>query len=123
MVKCHVVRKDRVRTKEHVELTRLKLSMDPLPLDRRSGARQERPRHTGLREQGASLVGILTCQNACRCHDTGLGAAIGSHSQRAGGNGRLAGADVAQQQTVHHTAAIAHVMQDVLECGLLLVTQ
>ena len=52
-----------------------------------------------------------------------MGAAIGGNSQRAGGNGRLAGTDVAQQQTVHHTAAIAHVMQDVLERGLLLVAQ
>ena len=123
MIESHVVRKDRVRTKEHVELTGLELSVDLFALSRRGGARQQCPRHTDLREQRASLVGILTCQHARRRHDTGLGAAIGSHGQRAGGNGRLAGADVAQQQTVHHALAIAHVMQDVLECSLLLVTQ
>ena len=97
--------------------------MDPLALGRRRSARQECPGHASLREQGASLVGILTCQNACRRHDTGLGARIRRNSKRASGNGRLAGADVSQQQTVHHTATIAHVMQDVLECSLLLVTQ
>ena len=62
-------------------------------------------------------------QHARGRHNAGLRAAIGSHSQRAGGNGGLTGTDIAQQQTVHHAPAIAHVMQDVLECGLLLVAQ
>ena len=61
MIESHVVRKNRVRTKEHVELTGLELSVDPFALGRRCGSRQQRPRHTSLREQGASLVCILTC--------------------------------------------------------------
>ena len=62
-------------------------------------------------------------QHARGRHNAGLRAAIGSHSQRAGGNGGLAGTDIAQQQTVHHAPAIAHVVQNVLERGLLLVAQ
>ena len=62
-------------------------------------------------------------QHARGRHNAGLRAAIGSHSQRAGGNGGLTGTDIAQQQTVHHAPAIAHIVQDVLERGLLLVAQ
>ena len=62
-------------------------------------------------------------QNARGRHNAGLRTAIGSHSQRAGGNGGLTGTDIAQQQAVHHAPAIAHVVQNVLECGLLLVAQ
>ena len=62
-------------------------------------------------------------QNARGRHNAGLRAAIGSHSQRASGNGGLTGTDIAQQQPVHHAPAIAHIMQDVLERGLLLVAQ
>lgn len=62
-------------------------------------------------------------QNARGRHNAGLRTAIGSHSQRASGNGGLTGTDIAQQQAVHHAPAIAHVVQNVLECGLLLVAQ
>ena len=110
-------------TKEHIELAGLELGMNLFALGRRCRTRQERPGHTGLREQGAGLIGILTCQHARGCHNAGLGAAIGSHGQRTGGNSGFTGTDVAQQQTVHHAAAIAHVIQDVLECSLLLITQ
>ena len=61
MIESHVVRKNRVRTKEHVELTGLELSVDPLAPGRRCGSRQQRPGHASLREQRASLIGILTC--------------------------------------------------------------
>ena len=65
----------------------------------------------------------MTRQYARGRHNAGLGAAIGRNRQRAGGNGGLTGTDVAQKQTVHHATAIAHVMQDVLECSLLLIAQ
>ena len=65
----------------------------------------------------------MTRQHARGRHNAGLRAAIGSHSQRAGGNGGLTGTDIAQQQAVHHAPAIAHIAQDVLERGLLLVAQ
>ena len=123
MLKRHVVRKDRVGSKEDVELARFQLRMDLLALGRRRGTRQERPRHASLGEQGAGLIGILARQHARRRHNAGLGARIGRDSQRASGDGRLAGTDVAQQQAVHHAPAIAHVVQDVLERGLLLVAQ
>lgn len=123
LLERNVIRKDRVGAKEDNELAGLQLLMDPLALGRRSGTRQQRPRYTGLREQGAGLIGILTRQHARGRHDTGTGAAIGRNRQRAGGNGGLAGTDIAQQQAVHHAPAIAHVMQDVLERGLLLVAQ
>ena len=123
MLERNVIRKDRMGAKEDIELAGLQLLMDPLALGRRSGTRQQRPRYTGLREQGAGLISILARQHARGRHNAGLRAAIGSHSQRAGGNGGLTGTDIAQQQTVHHAPAIAHVMQDVLECGLLLVAQ
>ena len=110
-------------TKEHVEHARLEPSMNLFTLGRRRGARQERPGHASLREQGAGLIGILTRQHARGRHDARLGAAIGRNRQCAGGNGGLTGTDVTQQQTVHHTTAIAHVMQDVLKCSLLLIAQ
>ena len=123
MLERNVVRKHRVGAKEDVEFARFQLGMDPLALGRRRGARQERPGHASLREQGAGLIGILTRQHARGRHNAGLRAAIGSHSQRAGGNGGLASTDVAQQQAVHHAPAIAHIAQDILERGLLLVAQ
>ena len=115
--------RDSVGTKEDIELARFQLRMDLLALSRRRGTRQERPGHASLREQGAGLVGILARQHARRRHNAGLSSRIGRDSQRAGGDGCLAGTDVAQQQTVHHAPAIAHVVQDVLERGLLLVAQ
>ena len=123
MLKRHVIRKDRVGSKEDIELARFQLRMDLLALGCRRGTRQERPGHAGLREQGAGLIGILARQHARWRHNAGLGAAIGRNGQRAGGDGGLAGSDVAQQQAVHHAPAIAHVVQDVLERGLLLVAQ
>ena len=123
MLKRHVIRKHRVGAKEDIELARFQLGMDPLALGRRRGARQERPGHASLQEQGAGLIGILTRQHARGRHNAGLRAAIGSHSQRAGGNGGLTGTDIAQQQAVHHAPAIAHIAQDILERGLLLVAQ
>ena len=123
VLKRHVIRKDCVGSKEHVELARFQLGMDLLALGRRSGTRQKRPGHAGLREQRAGLIGILARQHARGRHNAGLRAAIGSHSQRAGGNGGLTGTDIAQQQTVHHAPAIAHIVQDILERGLLLVAQ
>ena len=123
VLKRHVIRKDRVGSKEDVELARFQLGMDLLALGRRRGTRQERPGHTGLREQGTGLIGILARQHARRRHNAGLSARIGRDSQRAGGDSRLAGTDVAQKQAVHHAPAIAHVVQDVLERGLLLVAQ
>ena len=123
MLKRHVIRKDRVSAKEDVELARFQLRMDPLALGRRRGTRQERPGHASLREQGAGLIGILARQHSRRRHNAGLSARIGRDSQRASGDGRLAGTDVAKQQAVHHAPAIAHVVQDVLERGLLLVAQ
>ena len=110
-------------TKEDVELARFQLRMDLLALGCRRGTRQERPGHAGLREQGAGLIGILARQHARRRHNAGLSARIGRDSQRAGGDGRLAGTNIAQQKAVHHAPAIAHVAQDVLERGLLLVAQ
>ena len=65
----------------------------------------------------------MTRQHARGRHNAGLRAAISRNRQRAGGNGSLTGTDVAQQQTVHHATAIAHVMQDVLKCSLLLIAQ
>ena len=62
-------------------------------------------------------------QHARGRHNAGLRAAIGSHSQCAGGNGGLTGTDITQQQAVHHTPVIAHIAQDILERGLLLVAQ
>ena len=97
MLERHIIRKDRMGTKEDVELARFQLRMDLLALGRRRGTRQERPGHTGLREQGAGLIGILARQHARRRHNAGLSARIGRDSQRAGGDGRLAGTDVAQQ--------------------------
>ena len=123
MLERNVIRKNRVGAKEHVKLARFQLCMDALALCGRRGTRQKCPGHAGLREQRAGLIGILARQHARGRHNAGLRAAIGSHSQRAGGNGGLTGTDIAQQQTVHHAPAIAHVMQDVLECGLLLVAQ
>ena len=123
MLERNGIRKHRMGAKEHVKLARFQLGMDALALCGRRGARQKRPGHAGLREQRAGLIGILARQHARGRHNAGLRAAIGSHSQRAGGNGGLTGTDIAQQQTVHHAPAIAHVMQDVLECGLLLVAQ
>ena len=123
ILKRHVIRKDRVGSKEDVELSRFQLCMDALALCGRRGTRQKRPRHAGLREQRAGLIGILTRQHARGRHNAGLCAAIGSHSQRAGGNGGLTGTDIAQQQAVHHAPAIAHIAQDILERGLLLVAQ
>ena len=64
MLKRHVVRKDRVGSKEYVELARFQLRMDLLALGRRRGTRQERPRHASLGEQGAGLIGILARQHA-----------------------------------------------------------
>ena len=83
MLKRHVVRKDRVGSKEDVELARFQLRMDLLALGRRRGTRQECPRHASLGEQGASLIGILARQHARRRHNAGLGARIGRDSQRA----------------------------------------
>ncbi len=123
MLKRHVIRKDRVSAKEDVKLARFQLRMYPLALGRRRGTRQERPGHTSLREQGAGLIGILARQHARWRHNAGLGARIGRDSQRAGGDGRLAGTDVAQKQAVHHAPAITHIVQDVLERALLLVAQ
>ena len=97
MLERDVLRKYRMRTKEHVELTRLEPRMNLFTLGSRRGARQERPGHASLREQGAGLIGILTRQHARGRHDAGLGAAIGRNCQRAGGNGGLTGTDVAQQ--------------------------
>ena len=94
--------------------------MDAFALCGRRGTRQKRPRHAGLREQRAGLIGILARQHARGRHNAGLRTAIGSHSQRAGGNGGLTGTDIAQQQAVHHAPAIAHIAQDILERGLLL---
>ena len=82
--------------KEHVELARLEPSMNLFTLGRRRGARQERPGHASLREQGAGLIGILTRQHARRRHNAGLSSRIGRDGQRASGDGRLAGTDVAQ---------------------------
>ena len=123
VLKIHVFGQHGMRTKEHVKLARFQLHMDALALPRRCGARQECPGYAGLREQRAGLIGILTSQHARRRHDAGLGAAIDGYGQRTGGNGRLAGTDVAQQQTVHDARIIAHIMQNILECGLLLVAQ
>ena len=123
MLKRHVIRKDRVSAKEDVKLARFQLRMDLLALGRRRGTRQERPGHTSLREQGTGLIGILARQHARWRHNAGLGARIGRDSQRAGGDGRLAGTDVAQKQAVHHAPAITHIVQDVLERALLLVAQ
>ena len=96
MLKRNVIRKDRVGSKEDVELARFQLRMDLLALGRRRGTRQERPGHASLGEQGAGLIGILARQHARRRHNAGLSARIGRDSQRAGGDGRLAGTDVAQ---------------------------
>ena len=123
MLERNVIRKHRMGAKEHVKLARFQLGMDALALCGRRGARQKRPGHAGLREQRAGLIGILARQHARGRHNAGLRAAIGSHSQRAGGNSGLTGTDIAQQQTVHHAPAIAHVVQNVLERGLLLVAQ
>ena len=123
MLKRHVVREDRMGTKEDVELARFQPGMDLLALGCRRGTRQERPGHAGLREQGAGLIGILARQHARRRHNAGLSARIGRDSQRAGGDGRLAGTNIAQQKAVHHAPAIAHIVQDILERGLLLVAQ
>ena len=123
MLERNVIRKHRMGAKEHVKLARFQLCMDALALCGRRGTRQKRPGHAGLREQRAGLIGILARQHARGRHNTGLRAAIGSHSQRAGGNGGLTGTDIAQQQAVHHAPAIAHIAQDVLERGLLLVAQ
>ena len=123
MLKRYVVRKDRVGSKEDVERARFQLRMDLLALGRRRGTRQERPGHASLREQGAGLIGILARQHTRRRHNAGLSTRIGRDGQRAGGDGRLAGTDVAQQQAVHHATTIAHVVQDVLERSLLLVAQ
>ena len=123
MLERDIVRKHRVGAKEHVKLARFQLLMDTLALGRRRGTRQKRPGHASLREQRAGLIGILTRQHARGRHDTGLGAAIGRNRQRAGGNGRLTSTDIAQQQAVHHAPAIAHIAQDILERGLLLVAQ
>ena len=123
MLKIHVFGKHGMGTKEHVKLARFQLHMDAFALRRRRGARQERPGHAGLREQRAGLIGILTSQHARRRHDAGLGAAIDGYGQRTGGNGCLTGTDVAQQQTVHNARIIAHIVQNILECGLLLVAQ
>lgn len=62
-------------------------------------------------------------QHARRRHNAGLSTRIDRDGQRAGGDGRLAGTDVSQQQAVHHAIAIAHVAQDILERGFLLVAQ
>ena len=123
MLERNVIRKHRMGAKEHVKLARFQLYMDALALCGRRGTRQKRPGHAGLREQRAGLIGILARQHARGRHNTGLRAAIGSHSQRAGGNGGLTGTDIAQQQAVHHTPAIAHIAQDILERDLLLVAQ
>ena len=123
MLECNVIRKDRVGAKEHVKLARFQLHMDALALCGRRGTRQKRPGHASLREQRAGLIGILARQHARGRHNAGLRATIGSHSQRAGGNGGLTGTDIAQQQAVHHAPAIAHIAQDILERGLLLVAQ
>ena len=123
MLERNVIRKHRMGAKEDVELARFQLGMDALALCGRRGARQKRPGHAGLREQRASLIGILARQNARGRHNAGLRAAIGSHCQRAGGNGGLTGTDIAQQQAVHHAPAIAHIAQDILERGLLLFAQ
>ena len=119
----NVIRKHRVGAKEHVKIARFQLCMDALALCGRRSTRQKRPGHAGLREQRASLIGILARQHARGRHNAGLGTAIGSHGQRAGGNGGLTGTDIAQQQAVHHAPAIAHIAQDILERGLLLVAQ
>ena len=123
VLKINVLRKHGMGAKEDIELAGLQLRMNVRALGRRRGARQERPGHTGLRKQRAGLIGILTRQHTRRRHDAGLRAAICRNRQRAGGNGGLAGTDIAQQQAVHHAPAIAHIMQDILECGLLLVAQ
>ena len=123
MLERNVIRKHRMGAKEHVKLARFQLRMDALALCGRRGTRQKCPGHAGLREQRAGLIGILARQHARGRHNAGLRTAIGSHSQRAGGNGGLTGTDIAQQQAVHHAPAIAHIAQDILERGLLLVAQ
>ena len=115
MLERNVIRKHRMGAKEHVKLARFQLGMDALALCGRRGARQKRPGHAGLREQRAGLIGILARQHARGRHNTGLRAASG--------NGGLTGTDIAQQQAVHHTPAIAHIAQDILERDLLLVAQ
>ena len=85
----------------------------------RRGAREQAPRDARSIEQGPQLLGVLRRQDGGGRHHGGLGAGVCRGGQGHGGDGRLARADVSEQQAVHDVRG-GHVGQDLVH-GLALL--